>query len=195
MNKAFTIVELLVASALATVLMVGVLHVVGSIKHDRVNSQEHAAAIPLENLVHLLAWDLTNARTIVQKNGKIVLEGYCALDRDVFDVTRDPTASVLHEPVVVEYSVWKDNGHSWLTRRQTHLNDLSNRNAWTEVVCRGVAGIQLAPVVPEGDGFAIGNSLADAWFAQKSAVPDAVNLIVELADTTRPRIEQMIILR
>jgi prepilin-type N-terminal cleavage/methylation domain-containing protein len=139
--RAFTLLELLVATALSAILMVGVLAVVADLGAAAVAAQEKAdPAAPLgpqalEAWVRLLREDLRHARTVVaDKEGELVLVGYGALD-----AARQRT----HRPVRVLYRIEEVRGRPWVTRRQAALDCLTNQNVQRDLVCGGVTRFEL----------------------------------------------------
>lgn len=189
-NKAFTIIELLVASALSVLLMVGVLRVVGSFKLE---SQKTDATQSLKSdaLIKLFIWDMLNAQTISQKDNTIVLTGHGSLERQTpSDRTHRPK-SATHQPVKIEYELRKTQSESWLVRRQTHLNDMTNHNAWTEVVSRGVNRFELKPTQPH----LITTGDPKKWLHKPSPVPHSVRIVVEPNDPSEQILDRWVVLR
>ncbi len=149
MHKAMTTVELLAATALMAVLMLGVLGVVGSVGLDDAIHRRQASQAWQHAAVDMIQRDLSHAQRVWQTGNKVVMEGYGSLDRGVFRTQeqhdRVARRSAAHRPVRVEYRVVMGGDRSWLTRRQTHLDELTNRNTWSELVGCGVDAIRLEP--------------------------------------------------
>lgn len=189
-NRAFTLIELLVASALSVLLMVGVLRVVGSLKPDA-KRKDATQSLNSEALVRLLTWDMLNAQTIYQNDNTIVLTGYGSLERQKpRDKTNQPQIAA-HQPVKVEYEIRETKSGSWLIRRQTHLNDMTNHNAWTEVVSQGVRGFELKPTELQ----LIATGTIENWLREPSPVPHNIQIIVELSDASKQTIDRLVVLR
>src|SRR5688500_4586809 len=74
----FSLLELLAASALAAVLMVVMLQVIGSLARSRVVLERDAAeGTPWQaDLVENLRWDLLNAEEATAEPGRLVLIGH-----------------------------------------------------------------------------------------------------------------------
>lgn len=192
LKHAFTTVELLLATVLSAIMMIGVLRVVGSIRPHLTHGPP-----PTSNwsnqLLDLLRWDLTNARTIWQEHNKLTLVGYDALDRRDFGWRRGSSESSLHHPVQVEYYLWSSvKGQTWLLRRQIHTTDLTNRNAWSEVVARDVQHFEIRP--PISASSFVENSATELWLDQPVPVPDQIKLFVQLADGDT-EIDRLMIIR
>lgn len=188
-GRAFTLVEMMAATALATVLMVGALSVIGTMKPTRING--HDPTPHFADIVRLLRWDLTNARTVQYENNTLKLEGYGSLDPAGFGWKRYALLPPSHQPITIEYRLWQNRGHSWLVRRQIHPLERSNRNAWTEVVACDVAHFQLQlDEVTDPQRPATKNGLATPV-----PVPDRVRLLMRSTDGLTQEINQLIVLR
>ncbi len=147
-SRAFTMIELVLASALCTVLMVGVLGVITSLSgpdqamvdasHGGGPSREET----IDALARLLRSDLAHATAVEVVGGSdLVIQGNCGLDES----RRTPT----HRPVEVRYKVMQINGRPWLVRRQQALDTLSSEQVQRDVVCAGVSRLALSTVVNE----------------------------------------------
>ncbi len=191
MNRAFTTVELLLATALAVVLMAGSLRVVASIRADLLQDQPALRGVNPGRLIDLIRWDLTHAKLLSQRNGKITLTGYGCLDRAHFEGRDRPDQPATHQPVRVEYFVWPQGERGWLVRRQVHLNELTNRNSWSELVCGGVAGIELWPVDVAG----LGLGRAALLGIEDTGVPDRLRLVVRSEGDAGVDVDQVVVLR
>ena len=126
----------------------------------------------------------------------MTLVGYDALDRRHFGWQLGTPDSSLHHPVQVEYFLWSgQDGQSWLMRRQTHITELTNRNAWSEVIARGVTGIALRR--PPGgvlDAMTVENATPTLWLSQPNPVPDILNFLIKLTDGSTA-IDRLMIIR
>lgn len=137
--RAFTLLELLLATALTAVLMVGVLAVVANLGApeaaaghvpDRERNRALEACLDLlrEDLAHAVAVDASQANALT-------LVGYAALD----DRARERT----HRPVRVRYGLERIDGRAWLVRRQDALDVKTNETVQRDLVCCGFTGFQL----------------------------------------------------
>ncbi len=220
--KAMTTIELLVATALAAVLMIGVLHATGSIRPELDGRGHTPTRRWPANLVRLLQWDLANAHWVIQEENKLTIVGHNALNRGDFGWKRNIKASSTHRPVTVEYQLWPGKEHddgNWLIRRQTHMTELTNRRTWAEVVAWGVEGLALRqvdgtidamadlPLGGEDDSVepALGVEDADTaepvtgvegdWLDGNGSIPRRVRLVVTMAGDQEPGIDSLIVLR
>jgi len=142
-RRGLTAVELLVAAALASMLMVAVLGILGILAAKRKVLVDEAPFAPWQRgLAERLRRDLSNARRFELTPDRLRLVGYGSRDFD----TRQPT----HRPAEVVYRVSRAAGKTWLMREETHLDLLSNANRQTEIVCYGLTTIAMdIPGQPE----------------------------------------------
>jgi hypothetical protein len=159
-RRAFTILELLAATALTALLMAAVLHVVGALGVTRATLARQPAD-DSEMLVQLRR-DLTNATAAAFARDSITLTSHELLD--------PATLNSLQDPVTVTYEVASVHGRRWLVRRQTSRTAAENRIPMTELVCPDVAGFSvraagLTPVGQPGEREAL-----------KGAVPSVVRV-------------------
>lgn len=143
--RAFTLLELLVATALSTVLMIGVLAVVADLGAPEVaagirdEAGAGGAAEASDAWVRLLREDLAHAHSIdASKANEVALMGYGALDGRGRERT--------HRPVLVLYRIEMIDGRPWLIRRQAVLDVLTNQNVQRDLVCCGVTRFELVGV-------------------------------------------------
>src|SRR5689334_23223354 len=112
-RRAFTILELLAATALTSVLMAAVLHVVGAIAASRAALARQADAPAWRaDLLDLLRRDMTNAsKVIFAPNSMTLTAAHGALE--------PATLEFRHEPVTVVYGLSQIHDRPWLVRRQS----------------------------------------------------------------------------
>jgi len=145
----FTLLELLLATVLATVLMVGVMAVVTDLGVSRSHIQPPPAGSdasktgakiePLDAWARLLCEDIRHASAInTSRKGVLALTGYNALDPSRLRRT--------HRPVRVLYEFRDIDGRKWIIRRQTALDVLTNQNVRRDLVCCGVSRFELTPI-------------------------------------------------
>ncbi|MCC7409229.1 MAG: prepilin-type N-terminal cleavage/methylation domain-containing protein [Phycisphaeraceae bacterium] len=215
----FTLVEVLGATVLLSLLMFAALSVtIGLHRQARaLTVMENARPGWQQDLVALLRYDLAHAEH-VEMNPRmqtLTLRGYSYLDAD----TRRPH----HRPVEVTYqlvetddstSVVDQNARPrWLVRKQVNLDDLSNRNTWSDLVCGGVKRFRLVLATAENNGESGRNSdrssqlddpeqddevLESSWARQpiqQGTSPTRARLIVEWADPNLPRLDRMLQVR
>ena len=153
MRRAFTILELLAATALTALLMVAVLHVISSLGRSRAAlARQPDAGAWRSDLLDTLRRDLSNATAADFRQDGITLVGHGALDR--------ATLAHIHEPVTVIYGLSVIHNRRWLVRTQSPRGGLSNEAPWSELLCPDVSAftvqpatsIVLAPVDPAENG-------------------------------------------
>ncbi len=147
----FTLLEMLLATALAAILMVGVLGLIADI-----GSSELAAAESEEPgnpptstwnaWAALLREDLEHAREVdLSRPNELRLVGTHALD----SARREAT----HRPVEVVYRREEIDGRSVLVREQAALDVATNRNVQRDLVCGGVGRFDLGLTIVEADRY------------------------------------------
>jgi prepilin-type N-terminal cleavage/methylation domain-containing protein len=164
----FTLVEMLLASVLLSLLMMGVFAVVVAVARPagrvaevspRVSggsgmmptvagakTDSAQAPVPLNDgvvdaLVRLLREDLKHASSISCDEGGITLVGHGAVDA----AGRAPT----HRPARIEYRIETIDDRHWLIRRQFALDLLTTQNIQRDLVCVGVTSVDLVAVGDE----------------------------------------------
>ncbi len=132
----FTLLELMLASVLTTVLLLGVMAVIVRLASvSNAPGVDHAALEP-EALALLLREDLRNTDKVEANDaGLLVLRGLCGLDAQ--------RRERVHQPVRVSYSVESLDGRSWVVRRQEWLESRSNRNVQRDLVAAGVQSFEI----------------------------------------------------
>ena len=143
-RRGFSLLELLAASALAAVLMVVLLQVVGSLARSRVVLEGGAAGEEpwRADLVEHLRWDLLNAAEVTAERNRVVLAGHGSLDR--------ATLSPGHLPVTVVYALERLGGRTWLVRRQSPRGGAGREPGWSELVCPDVTAFGVEEVEQAG---------------------------------------------
>lgn len=131
-----TVIELLVATTLAAMLMVVLLAVLGTIDIQRRELLENAPQPLWHNrLADQLTWDMTHASRLNWREGRLDLHGLGSRDFD--------TGTATHRPAHVVYFIRQIGETSWLLRRETHLSDLTLAKPRVELLCAGVSSITL----------------------------------------------------
>lgn len=135
-RQALTLVEILAATLLATLLIVAVLGVLTSVtRGQKALLNDGVPDAWQRRLTTQLEWDLENSRSLKLVPEGILLEGYAGRDSQ--------TGAPLHCPSVIAYLVRQEKGATHLVRQETHPESLSLHNTWTELVCADVERIEL----------------------------------------------------
>jgi len=182
MRRAFTLLELLAATALSALLMVAVLHVLGTISRDRQSmAGRPGPQVWRADLVDTFRRDLAGSTGVRYGTNALVLTGQAALDRR--------TVAPRDEPVTVSYGLTSLHGRTWLIRRQASRNARSNEGSWMELLCPDVVGFSVRPVDAEVGMGGLLNEPADA----PRSVPACVVLRIETAGEMP--VEETLVLR
>lgn len=199
MKRAFTLIEMLAATALSALLMVGLMRVIGTVRSPGRSEpsirDRNASEAPdrLQDAADLIQWDLVHARTIRWGQNTVTLEGYGSLQRaDRLSEDDFSRGARPHRPVRVRYFLRTLAGQTWLVRRQTDLDDPTNRNTWAELVARGVARFE---GVPELTGDPQGGSEDPSLDHESGIVPTRLRFLITPEDPTVPEISRTMILR
>lgn len=133
----FTLLELLLASALTTMLMVAVLGLVAQSGHpadQRGDPASRDAAV--DGLIDALRSDLEHAVAVrADEANRVELLGHAGLDA----ASRERS----HRPVRIVYRIEEIDGRRWLLREQRLLDVLTNRNTQRDLVAAGVESFEL----------------------------------------------------
>lgn len=143
-QSGFTLIEILLATILTAVLMVGVLAVIASISgpiqhRSDEPGQSAIGQIDLDAITRVVATDLAQARWIESAGGELKLMSYGGLDPQ--DRART------QRPVNIDYHVQLINDNPWLVRTEQALDGEAATAPDYELVAPGVTRIALAPPV------------------------------------------------
>ena len=184
--RAFTLIELVAATALSAVLLTVVLSVVRTV--NRPPAPTGATTDTAAPLSRQLRWDLANAVVLRTDSRGLTLGGYGSLD----PATLEPT----HLPVVVTYTLRPAGGRLWLVREQSSLDARAEGGTADELVCGGVATFGVdAPPTAADRAAATQPAIEDPTpveFQQLAGVrpvPPRVRLTVTFATAGRPAVE------
>lgn len=124
-------IELLVATALAALLLAAVLGVA------RMMSEQRKAVLAIRppeawqtQLVEQLRWDLSNSRQMEASGERLLLRGYASHDAR--------TGSPVHRPAEVIYRVVREAGRSWLLREEAFLAETVRTKSKRDLVASNV---------------------------------------------------------
>lgn len=139
--RAFTLIEMLLATALSGVVMMAVLAVLGRFARR----QDYHATPPdrravEEALLSLIEADLLNAEVMELRKAGFSLQGFGRID--------ERTNAIDHAPVTVVYEVRKSRRQSWLIRRQIGGGPTAVRRVRSDLLCRGVQRIAVKRALP-----------------------------------------------
>ena len=174
MRKAFTLLELLACTALTALLMLAILKIVASLGASRAAMARQPQVQPWRaDLLDTLRRDLNNASQISFQAGGITLVSHASLD------PADLTLG--HQPATVVYGLTTLHGRTWLVRRQSPRDALSNTAPFAELLCPDVTAFSVRP--------------ATALVTTADAVPVPPMVMVSVVGPTGPVVNQTLVLR
>jgi prepilin-type N-terminal cleavage/methylation domain-containing protein len=172
--KAFSLIEMLVATAVSAVLMAAVLVVVAGVSRDRKRITMMEAKPQTAGIVSRLQWDLTNAERFASSSDgrSLILIGHGSIDRG----TLTPNGRLAK----VTYRIY-DTGEKTtsLVREQQYLDEPAAPKPWRDLVATDARSIQISPVsfiAPE-------DAEVSERFGATLPVPQRVRLRIEVAGT------------
>ncbi|MBX2851119.1 MAG: prepilin-type N-terminal cleavage/methylation domain-containing protein [Phycisphaeraceae bacterium] len=140
-RSGFTLIEILLATILTAVLMVGVLAVIvsvsGPIQHSDEPGPSTIGQVDLDAITRVLAADLAQARRIETDGGELKLMSYGGLDPQ--------DRSRTQRPVNIDYRVQWAGEAPWLVRTEQALDGQAVMARHDELVAPGVTRIALDP--------------------------------------------------
>ncbi|QNN21548.1 prepilin-type N-terminal cleavage/methylation domain-containing protein [Planctomycetales bacterium ZRK34] len=172
----FTLLELIAALALSTLLMLGLLTVITAISSPRSTteagdfSQDHTTQL----LISLVRHDLMHAQDITVEANHIKIQGYGALDSQSLTPT--------HRRAEVEYLIEQHEELTILVRQQRDVDDLTATNTHRHLLATDVSQFMLTPMRP----------LPSATTAPSSPESTAYRLVVTCSDAKKPLIDDVI---
>ena len=144
--SAFTLLELLLAAALSSVLMLGVMAVVGALgSAQRSAASARPEAAPQEALAAfraLLRADLRHAQRVkTSGESRLTLEGPAALDAR--------GRQRRHRRVRVTYRTIEIGDRVWLVREQLALDAMTNQSVQRDLVASGIDRFRVERMTPD----------------------------------------------
>lgn len=140
-TRGFTLLELLLASVLMAVLMVGVMSVIANVVRPAASlSESRDSESPDEEAqawVRVMHDDLRQARTIQTQGGEVVVMNNGGID----PLTQQRT----HRPVIIRYAIKKVGERSCLVRYEQSLDTREVMPERRELVGIGVTRLELVP--------------------------------------------------
>lgn len=193
-QSGFTLLELLLASALTAMMMVAVMGLVTQVVRpiDAVDVDGEAGGVVSEAWLSLLRDELGQAHTITPGNNRIDLMSFGGLDARSYERTQ--------RPVLVRYQVAEVDGRSWLIRSEKSLDASQQRPARRELVGAGVNRVELVPAVSSNpaEASAAGRSGRDVGEVElhEQYLSEGVWLLrLWTDDPVKPAVERAVVLR
>ena len=178
-QRGFTLVELLAAILLTTLLTTSLMGVIRAMNQQRkLTMGEH----PLEGwklqLRQRLLSDLSNTRRLGVTDGRLTLLGYASRDAEAGVAT--------HRPCEVVYRLESLAGRTWLIREESPLGTQSPTRANSELAAYGITSIRVTRM--EDDGTEADIVLNQAQRGDLMAIPSRLRCSL-LAENGTPVIE------
>ncbi len=180
----FTLIEVLATVTLSALLMLGLMGVIGSLGRSGVLSSPTRQLRPtqrLENAADQIARDLQHARKLRVEYDRVICLSYRSID--------PTTGAIDQRPSQIEYEIRRLAERSWLIRRQTRLDVLTNLNATTELICEGVTELGLG-IDGSDSGFHHFNTSATSW----TDPPQRLTVYIKPVETDRSTYQRQVIL-
>jgi prepilin-type N-terminal cleavage/methylation domain-containing protein len=137
-RRGFTLIEILLAVTIATLLMAAVLAVLGGVGRDQKRLTADEKKSRPTATIELLRWDLTNAESITPIDSGVLLQGHGGIDPSSLEPNNRLTRVI--------YQIRRDRGgNSNLFREQRYLDDPIRPQPWSDLVMRDVRGIGVSP--------------------------------------------------
>lgn len=142
-RQGFTLVELLAAILLTTLLTTSLIGVIRAMNQQRkLTTGEHALEGWKLQLRQRLHTDLSNARRMAVTEGQLTLLGYGSHDAD--------TGVATHRPCEVVYRLESLGGRNWLIRQESPLGAQSPTHRNQELAAFGIARIRVTRLDDDG---------------------------------------------
>ncbi len=178
-SHGFTIMELLIASALASILMIGILFATTQQARQVQRQQKQSSPTELDSIVQLLRRDLMLATACRIKDQQIQLQGYFKLDEKTFSQTQ--------QPAQVIYRLADIDQETWLIRHQQDPTSLTLQDSSANLVCKGITSMQLLAVSLENDQFATDVTTFDTDARKITNQPTNISDKIESAEKSEPQ--------
>ena len=170
-HRGFTIMELLIASALAAILMIGILVATTQQARQVQRQQKRTSPTELDSLIQLLRHDLMLAQTCRIKDDLIHLQGY---------FKRDPkTHQQTQQPAQVIYRLVELGQDTWLIRHQRDPKNLTLEDSTANLLCKGITSMQLLAVQMPTEESATQESATDDDETEASTLPVETDIPIE----------------
>lgn len=138
----FTLLEMLLATALAALLLMLLLFVAMGVRRtERIMAATYAEAERHEEVFRVIAFDLVHARVIESGDNRLSIDGYGGLDAATLEATGLPCS--------VSYGVQDVAGQPTLVRRQSSVGA---GDSFDELVAVGAEGFEVRVERPEPTG-------------------------------------------
>jgi prepilin-type N-terminal cleavage/methylation domain-containing protein len=183
--RGFTLIEMLLATTLAAILMGGVLVAAGAVSRDRQRMEGREAKAHSGLMLEVIRRDLANGMALLG-----------TADADGFEVVGcgaiDPRTLLPNQRLArVRYRVARGGrGSGVLLREQAYLDDPIRPDRWNEVVAVNVTRVVVTPLSLDGEAVRIGEDVSErlravdggAAILQGARVPSRVRVRIEMTN-------------
>ncbi len=159
-RPAFTLIEMLLASTLAALLMAGVLFLTASLSRDRQRLESRTQSEPLDAAFDLLRRDLASTAAMIPspRGDGIALIGSAGLD---------PAALTADGRLCrITWRIRRQGDRSMLLREQAFLDDPIRPQPWTEVVAIDATALAITPLSSDGKPVFLGDEVGERILTQ-----------------------------
>jgi prepilin-type N-terminal cleavage/methylation domain-containing protein len=183
-SRGFTLVEMLIATVLAAILMGGVLAAAGALSLDRRRMEGRQAIAHSAGMMEVIRRDLANGAAMVRSSSEgFELVGFGGID--------PKTLAGDQRLVRIAYRVARGGV---LVREQAYLDDPIRPQRWREVVATGVRRVVLTPLSAEVEQVRVGEDVVERMRAVGGTadamavrVPGRVRVRIDFADGVADR--------
>ncbi len=180
-RHAFTLIEMLLATVLASILMGGILVAAAALSRDRVRMEAKSALGRSSGAFEMIRRDLANGVALVGSGDASGFEviGFGGVDAKTFLPNQ--------RLVRVRYRIVRDARGGMLVRDQAYLDDPVRVDRWSDVVAIGAGRINMAALSNDGEVVKLGDEVGERLraidrgvaVAAASRVPSRVRVRIE----------------
>ena len=153
--RGMTVVELLTATLLATMLMTAVLGVLRNLAlQQKVLFERQPVRTWRLPLIRQIRWDMINARQVVYQPGMLTLNGFAGRSFDNGRATGRPTRVI--------YYIAQNGSLGFLVRQEIHVDSLNEDNSRLELMLGNVHSMEMNRIDPGGRRQPLSNRPAPA---------------------------------
>ena len=170
-HRGFTMIEMLLATALCALLLIGVIQVIATLSTKV--TVVRASTPDTDGVWQVISDDLSQARSLRSTEDRVVIHGFSPAAAD------QP-----HRPVRVEYLIRSKRDRNWLIRRMVRLDELTNEHVETTLVAPDCKSIRILPAPPpeQGEGGSVVNEPV-----RSEVLPSCVVVTVERSTGTQTK--------
>jgi len=169
-RRAFTLIEMLLATVLSSILIAGILVATAALSRDRIRMESRQTTTPAA--IDLIRKDFANAIAFV---GAIDPAGFELIGFSGIDAK-----SLLPNQrlVRIKYRIIRDGRSGILVRDQAYLDDPVRVDRWSDAVALNVVRIGIVPLSADGEIVHLGEDVGERLLAidRGKTIPQAVRV-------------------